>query len=75
MHQPPCRDLSRADPKGAYLVPWVRLHALRDYYSMAAFVKEFPAVHLTINLVPALLWQIEDYTEQGADEKGQVRLL
>jgi alpha-amylase/alpha-mannosidase (GH57 family) len=25
-------------------------------------------VHLTINLVPALLWQIEDYTERGATD-------
>jgi alpha-amylase/alpha-mannosidase (GH57 family) len=68
MHQPLYRDLSRTDPKGAYPVPWVRLHALRDYYSMAALLGEFPDVHLTINLVPALLWQIEDYTERGATD-------
>jgi alpha-amylase/alpha-mannosidase (GH57 family) len=68
MHQPLYRDLSRTDPKGAYPVPWVRLHALRDYYSMGALVKEFPEVHLTINLVPSLLWQIEDYTERGATD-------
>ena len=68
MHQPLYRDLSRPDPKGVYPVPWVRLHALRDYYSMAALVKEFPDVHVTINLVPALLWQIEDYTERGATD-------
>ncbi len=68
MHQPLYRDLSRTDPKGAYPVPWVRLHALRDYYAMAALVSEFPDVHLTINLVPSLLWQIEDYTERGATD-------
>ncbi|NOT58455.1 MAG: hypothetical protein HOP18_27995 [Deltaproteobacteria bacterium] len=68
MHQPLYRDLSRTDPKGAYPVPWVRLHGLRDYYSMAALVGEFPEVHLTINLVPSLLWQIEDYTERGATD-------
>jgi len=68
MHQPLYRDLSRTDPKGAYLAPWVRLHALRDYYSMAALVGEFPDVHLTINLVPVLLWQIEDYLERGATD-------
>lgn len=68
MHQPLYRDLSCTDLKGAYPVPWVRLHALRDYYSMAALVREFPEVHLTINLVPALLWQIEDYLERGATD-------
>jgi alpha-amylase/alpha-mannosidase (GH57 family) len=68
MHQPLYRDLSGTDPKGAYPVPWVRLHALRDYYAMAALVNEFPDVHLTINLVPVLLWQIEDYTERGATD-------
>lgn len=68
MHQPLYRDLSRTDPKGAYPVPWVRLHSLRDYYSMAALMQEFPAVHLTINLVPSLLWQIEDYTERRATD-------
>lgn len=68
MHQPLYRDLSRTDPKEAYPVPWVRLHALRDYYSMAALVKEFPDIHLTINLVSVLLWQIEDYTERGATD-------
>lgn len=68
MHQPLYRDLSRTDPKGAYPVPWVRLHALRDYYAMAALVSEFPDVHLTINLVPVLLWQIDDYVERGATD-------
>ena len=37
----------------------VRLHAIRDYYSMAALVAEHPGVHLTLNLTPARLWQIE----------------
>ncbi|MBI3245479.1 MAG: hypothetical protein HYZ50_03095 [Deltaproteobacteria bacterium] len=68
MHQPLYRDLSRTDPKGAYPVPWVRLHALRDYYPMGALVKEFSEVHLTINLVPSLLWQVEDYVERGATD-------
>ncbi|HXG20073.1 MAG TPA: glycoside hydrolase family 57 protein [Methylomirabilota bacterium] len=68
MHQPLYRDLSRTEPKGAYPAPWVRLHALRDYYSMAALVSEFPAVHLTINLAPSLLWQIDDYVERGATD-------
>lgn len=58
-HQPVYKDTAHPTPQGSYRHPWVRLHALRDYYSMAALVSEHPGVHLTINLTPALLWQIE----------------
>ena len=48
-----------------YRFPWIRLHAIRDYYPMAALVTQYPKVHLTINLVPSLLAQIEGYLEQN----------
>lgn len=70
MHQPLYKDLSSARQQGAYRVPWVRLHAIRDYYAMAALVAQHPAVHVTINLVPSLLWQIEDYVEHGATDRA-----
>jgi hypothetical protein len=41
-HQPLYRDTAKLEPRGAYLRPWVRLHAIRDYYSMAALVAEQP---------------------------------
>jgi alpha-amylase/alpha-mannosidase (GH57 family) len=66
-HQPIYKDTTHA-PKGSYRQPWVRLHALRDYYSMAALVAEHLDVHLTINLTPSLLWQIEDYIDHGATD-------
>src|SRR5262245_54003071 len=56
-HQP----LYRSPRTGRYSLPWVRLHGLKDYYDMAALVSEFPRLRLTINLVPSLLDQIEDY--------------
>lgn len=37
---------------------------------MAALVSEHPGLHLTINLTPVLLWQIEDYTERGATDRA-----
>ena len=46
----------------------MRLHALRDYFSMAALAAEHPGIHLTINLTASLLWQIEDYLEHGATD-------
>lgn len=69
-HQPQYRDLDSPSPRGSYQMPWVRLHAIRDYYSMAALVAEHPDLHLTINLSPVLLRQIEDYAERGATDRA-----
>jgi alpha-amylase/alpha-mannosidase (GH57 family) len=57
MHQPFYKDLVT----GEYRLPWVRLHALKDYYGMVKLLEEFPDVHQTFNLVPSLIAQIQDY--------------
>lgn len=57
-HQPFYKDLV----SGQYRLPWVRLHALKDYYGMVKLLEEFPQVHQTFNLVPSLITQIQDYT-------------
>jgi len=57
MHQPQYRDPAT----GRYLLPWTRLHALKDYYGMVKLFEEFPSLHATFNLVPALGHQIEEY--------------
>jgi len=67
-HQPFYRMGLSGEPEGAYLLPWVRLHAVRDYYAMAAMVADYPNVHLTINLVPSMVTQLEDYVENGATD-------
>ncbi len=41
--------------------PWVRTHATKDYYDMAAMHERFPEVHATVNLTSSLLQQLEDY--------------
>lgn len=69
-HQPLYKNLLAKNEKGAYCFPWVRLHALRDYYAMAALLEQHPDVHLTINLTPVLLWQIQDYAERGATDRA-----
>jgi alpha-amylase/alpha-mannosidase (GH57 family) len=56
-HQPFYKDLVT----GEYRLPWVRLHALKDYYGMVKLLDEFPNVHQTFNLVPSLITQIQDY--------------
>jgi hypothetical protein len=48
-HQPLYRDPTTPTDAGSYRYPWVRLHALRDYYSMAALAAEHD-IHVTFNL-------------------------
>ena len=64
MHQPYYKDLVT----GEYRLPWVRLHALKDYYGMVKLLDEFPAVHQTFNLVPSLIAQIQDYVSGKAQD-------
>jgi alpha-amylase/alpha-mannosidase (GH57 family) len=63
-HQPYYKDLA----SGHLLLPWVRLHGVKDYYGMARLLRDFPGVHCTINLVPSLLAQLVDYVEKGASD-------
>jgi len=65
MHQPYYKD----DITGSYVLPWVRLHGIKDYYDMPALLTDFPAIHQTFNLVPSLLKQIRDYVENNATDK------
>ncbi len=60
MHQPDYRDPA----SGEFLFPWVYLHALKDYSDMAWHLEQHPRMRATINLVPVLLDQIEDYVRQ-----------
>jgi len=62
MHQPYYKDVLT----GEYRLPWVRLHALKDYYGMVKLSEEFPDVHLNYNLVPSLVAQIQDYVSGEA---------
>src|SRR6476646_3096349 len=62
MHQPYYKDLVT----GQYRLPWVRLHALKDYYGMVKLLDEFPGLHQTFNLVPSLIAQLQDYVDGTA---------
>src|ERR1022692_1296449 len=63
-HQPFYKDLVT----GEYRLPWVRLHALKDYYGMVKLLDEFPNVHQNFNLVPSLIVQIQDYVAGTAQD-------
>lgn len=64
-HQP----LYYKDADGVYTRPWVRVHATKDYYDMAATVAQYPNVHVTFNLTPVLLRQLDDFVQNGAKDK------
>src|SRR5499427_5518077 len=63
-HQPFYKDLVTAE----YRLPWVRMHALKDYYGMVKLLDEFPNVHQTFNLVPSLITQLQDYVAGTAHD-------
>jgi alpha-amylase/alpha-mannosidase (GH57 family) len=61
-HQP----LYYKNADGLYTRPWVRVHATKDYFDMASLVSSYPDVHVTFNLTPVLLRQLEDFAEGNA---------
>lgn len=67
MHQPDYRDAV----DGRFMLPWVYLHAIKDYADMAAHHERHPGIRAVFNFVPVLLEQIEDYVAQF--ESGELR--
>ena len=65
MHQPYYEDLAT----GEHIMPWVRLHALKDYFGMVGLLREFPKVRMTFNLVPSLLVQIQAFADANARDR------
>jgi alpha-amylase/alpha-mannosidase (GH57 family) len=57
MHQP----FYKNPQTGTFDLPWLRLHALKDYYGMVHILEEFPSLRLTFNLVPSLLAGLKLY--------------
>ena len=61
-HQPLYKSRN-LDNSGSYdyRLPWVRLHGTKDYLDLVLLLERYPRLHQTINLVPSLILQIEDY--------------
>lgn len=64
-HQP----MYKNPVNGIYELPWVRLHATKDYYDTAAILDEFPKIKSNFNLVPSLLFQLDEYAKGIARDK------
>ncbi len=65
MHQPYYKNTDSNE----YLLPWVRLHGIKDYYHIPAILKEFDHIYQTFNLVPSLSYQIKDYSHSNATDR------
>jgi alpha-amylase/alpha-mannosidase (GH57 family) len=53
---------------GEYELPWVRVHAVKEYIDSPRILLEFPGIKVTYNLQPTLLRQILDYAEITPEE-------
>ena len=62
-HQPlyKGRTSSHALASSQYRMPWVRLHGTKDYLDLVLLLERYPKLHQTVNLVPSLILQLEDY--------------
>ncbi len=65
MHQPFYGDPS----SGKMVMPWVRLHCLKDYYDLPARVGRLDNLKMTFNLVPSLVEQIELYSNGTTSDR------
>ncbi len=54
--------------RGVYQMPWVRFHGTKDYLDLLIVLKEFPTIKQNFNLVPSLIYQIQDYIDNGAKD-------
>ena len=64
MHQPDYRDEA-----GVMGMPWVFLHAIKDYYDMPWTLSRHPRLKATFNLTPSLIEQIGLYRDPCANDR------
>ena len=62
MHQPDYRNA-----EGKMHMPWVFLHAIKDYYEMPWLLSRYPTLKATFNITPPLIEQLRIYIEEGIE--------
>ncbi len=65
-HQPLYKSRLSNGAEGQYRLPWVRLHGTKDYLDLVLLLEKYPKLHQTVNLVPSLILQLEDYIDGTA---------
>jgi alpha-amylase/alpha-mannosidase (GH57 family) len=51
---------------GTFLMPWVRMHGIKDYWDMVRILDDYPQIRQTFNFTPSLLEQIREYLKGNA---------
>ncbi len=69
MHQP-----RYVDTQGNIVMPWVFLHAIKDYYDMS-YIASLYGAKVTFNLTPILIEQINIYANEGISKDVFLNLL
>ena len=69
-HQPYYKDPINSK----YYLPWVRLHAIKDYYDMCVWVEKFDNLKLNFNYVPSLMLQLQDYSKDAVDKELELTI-
>lgn len=68
MHQPVY------EIEGTYLMPWARLHAVKDYLDMVLVLERFPQLKLNFDVVPALMDTVINYANGVNDIHSELTI-
>lgn len=66
MHQPSYHDVDSS----VLELPWVRLHAVKDYLHMVEVLEDYPDVHATFNIVPSMVEQLQGYVSGTLSDRA-----
>lgn len=71
MHQPWYKE----ERTGEFLMPWVFLHAIKDYAEIPWIASHYPKIKATYNLVPSLVEQLDQFIEDPKKDRFVALLL
>lgn len=55
-----------------FMLPWVRLHGVKDYWDLPELFYEFPNIKQTVNIVPSLDIQVKEYVAKSTFDNIQL---
>jgi alpha-amylase/alpha-mannosidase (GH57 family) len=58
-----------------FFLPWVRLHGVKDYWDLPELFYEYPKIKQTVNIVPSLWVQIQQYVSGECRDRVQTLTL
>ncbi len=55
-----------------FILPWVRMHSVGNYYKMAYILSKYPSIKVTFTFSGSLITQLKDYVERGVMDVRQI---